>query len=111
MTTRSPTNRLPRPTDPAWAAIALATLGALAGPSAAATFITVDRTVAGHNPIDGNYSGQGVFVGVATGLWALRRADLKFMSGWIAVAAYGLGCIVIGALHDTCALTSTCGCP
>ena len=64
MTTRSPTNRLPRPTDPAWAAIALATLGALAGPSAAATFITVDRTVAGHNPIDGNYSGQGVFVGV-----------------------------------------------
>lgn len=41
---------------------------------------------------------EGVFVGVATGLWALRRADLKFMSGWIAVAAYGLGCIVIGAL-------------
>lgn len=41
---------------------------------------------------------EGVFVGVATGLWALSRADLKSFSGWISVAVYGLGCIVIGAM-------------
>lgn len=41
---------------------------------------------------------EGVFVGFATGLWALSRADLKSLSGWISVAVYGLGCIVIGAM-------------
>ena len=64
MKTRSLTNRQPRPTAPAWASGALAALALLAGPSVAATFITADRTVAGGNPIDSNYSGQGVFVGV-----------------------------------------------
>lgn len=55
-------NRQTRRAAPVWAA--LVWLAALAGPSAAATFITTDRTVAGGNPIDGIYNGQGVFVGV-----------------------------------------------
>lgn len=41
---------------------------------------------------------EGVFVGFATGLWALSRADLKSLSGWISVAAYGFGCIALGAM-------------
>lgn len=45
-------------------ALALVAAATLAGPCAAATFITSDRTVAGGNPLSGNYSGQGVFVGV-----------------------------------------------
>ena len=64
MKTRSPKNCQSRPAAPAWAAMALAALGAVAEPSVAATFITADRTEAGGNPINSNYSGQGVFVGV-----------------------------------------------
>ena len=64
MKTRSPKNCQSRPAAPAWAAMALAALGAVAEPSVAATFIAADRTEAGGNPINSNYSGQGVFVGV-----------------------------------------------
>ncbi len=64
MKTRSLKYPKRRPAAPAWAAVAIAALAVLAGPSTAATFITADRTVAGGNPINGNYSGQGVFVGV-----------------------------------------------
>ena len=64
MKTRPLKNPHARWAAPPWAAVALAALGALAGPSVAATFITTDRTVAGGNAINGNYSGQGVFVGV-----------------------------------------------
>lgn len=41
---------------------------------------------------------DGVVVGGLTGFWAMSRADLRTLSGWLAVAAYGVGCLVIGAL-------------
>lgn len=41
---------------------------------------------------------EGVVIGTLTGLWAMSRADLRSLSGWCAVAAYGGGCILIGAL-------------
>lgn len=41
---------------------------------------------------------EGVLVGTATGLWAMSRADLRALSGWMTVAAYGAGCIALGAL-------------
>ncbi|MDQ4421025.1 hypothetical protein OOT33_11365 [Sphingobium sp. DEHP117] len=41
---------------------------------------------------------EGVLIGTGTGLWAMSRADLRALSGWIGVAAYGAGCIALGAL-------------
>ncbi|MCB2015608.1 MAG: glycosyltransferase family 39 protein [Sphingobium sp.] len=41
---------------------------------------------------------DGVVVGGLTGFWAMSRVDLRALSGWISVAAYGVGCLVIGAL-------------
>lgn len=41
---------------------------------------------------------EGVLIGTLTGLWAMSRADLKALSGWVMIAAYGAGCIALGAL-------------
>lgn len=41
---------------------------------------------------------EGVLIGLATGLWAMSRVGLKALSGWITLAAFGAGCIALGAL-------------
>lgn len=41
---------------------------------------------------------EGVTIGVLTGLWAMMRADLRSVQGWVMVAAYGFGCALVGAL-------------
>lgn len=41
---------------------------------------------------------EGVLIGTATGLWAMSRVNLKALSGWVTLAAYGAGCIALGAL-------------
>ncbi len=45
---------------------AAALLGALALPASAVEYITSDRTIAGGNPLNGNYIGQTVVVGVSS---------------------------------------------
>ena len=41
---------------------------------------------------------EGVTIGVLTGLWAMTQVNLKAVSGWAMLAAYGAGCALIGAL-------------
>lgn len=41
---------------------------------------------------------EGLTIGILTGLWGMSRADLKSLPGWFTVAAYGLGCALVGAI-------------
>lgn len=41
---------------------------------------------------------DGVIVGTLTGVWAMSRVRLTTVKGWGEVAAFGFGCLVVGAL-------------
>jgi hypothetical protein len=40
---------------------------------------------------------DGVIIGAVTGLWAMTRIDMKSASGWTAITAYCIGCVLIGS--------------
>lgn len=41
---------------------------------------------------------DGIAIGVLTGLWAMTRVNLKAVSGWARLTAYGVGCALVGGL-------------
>ena len=41
---------------------------------------------------------EGVTIGILTGLWAMTRVNLKAVSGWAMLAAFGAGCALVGSL-------------
>ena len=41
---------------------------------------------------------EGITIGVLTGLWAMTCVNLRAVSGWAMVAAFGAGCALVGSL-------------
>ena len=72
--------RTASPTTRTLAHAAALLLGASALQASAATFITSDMTVAGGNPISGNYSGSPVLVGVNSGFIPILNVKVDVLA-------------------------------